>query len=176
MGHTTYRKDMARGRAAADKRANELKSLTAEQKAELREAFDLFDTDGSGAVDASELHTAMKALGFEPKKEEIAKMVREMDKDGDATVDFEEFCVMLAEKMNQKDGKEELLKGFKLFDDDNTGKISMKNFKRVAKELGENITDKELEEIIAEADTDKDGEINQDEFLKVMEKTGLLEA
>ena len=45
----------------------------------------------AGAVDASELHTAMKALGFELKKEEIAKMVREMDKDGDATVDFEEF-------------------------------------------------------------------------------------
>merc|ERR1712149_95779 len=139
---------MARGRAAADKRAAELKSLTDEQKAELREAFDLFDTDGSGAVDASELHTAMKALGFEPKKEEINKMVKEMDKDGDATVDFEEFCIMMAEKMNQKDGKEEMMKGFKLFDDD-TGKISFNNFKRVAKELGENLSDKELHEIIA---------------------------
>ena len=41
----------------------------------------------------------MKALGFEPKKEEISKMGKDMDKDGDATVDFEEFCVMLAEKM-----------------------------------------------------------------------------
>merc|ERR1712138_190293 len=117
----------------------------------------------------------MKALGFEPKKEEIAKMVREMDKDGDATVDFEEVCIMLAEKMNQKDGKEEMLKGFKLFDDDNTGKISMKNFKRVAKELGENLTDQELEAILGEADTDKDGEINEAEFLNVMVKTGLLE-
>merc|ERR1712164_139881 len=171
----THAKSMARGRAGADKRAGELKSLTEEQKGELREAFDLFDTDGSGAVDAAELHTAMKALGFEPKKEEIAKMVREMDKDGDATVDFEEFCIMLAEKMNQKDGKEELLKGFKLFDDDNTGKISMKNFKRVAKELGENLSDKELEDILGEADTDKDGEINEAEFLNVMVKTGLLE-
>merc|ERR1712205_246402 len=151
----TQSKKMPRGRAAADKRAGELKMLTDEQKAELKEAFELFDTDGSGAVDTSELHTAMKALGFEPKKEEIDKMVREM---------------------NKEDGKEELLKGFKLFDDDNTGKISFANFKRVAKELGENMTDKELEEIIAEADTDKDGEINQDEFLKVMEKTGLLEA
>merc|ERR1712216_526398 len=104
----------------------DLKNLTDEQKQELREAFDLFDTDGSGAVDFSELHTAMKALGFEPKKEEINKMVKEMDKDGDATVDFEEFCIMMAEKMNQKDGKEEMLKGFKLFDDDNTKKISFR--------------------------------------------------
>merc|ERR1712046_554717 len=141
--------DMARGRAGADKRAAELKNLT-------------------------ELHTAMKALGFEPKKEEIAKMVKEMDKDGDATVDFEEFCTMMAEKMNQKDGKEELLKGFKLFDDDKTGKISFKNFQRVAKELGENLSEAELKEILAEADTDGDGEINETEFLEVMKKTGLL--
>merc|ERR1712199_48101 len=168
--------NMARGRAAADKRAAELQNLTPEQKGELREAFDLFDTDGSGAVDATELHTAMKALGFEPKKEEISKMVKEMDKDGDATVDFEEFCVMMAEKMNQKDGKEEMMKGFKLFDDDNTGKISFKNFQRVAKELGENLSDAELKEILAEADEDGDGEINEAEFLAVMEKTGLLEA
>merc|ERR1711935_630962 len=167
--------NMARGRAGADKRAGELKNLTEEQKGELKEAFDLFDTDGSGAVDAAELHTAMKALGFEPKKEEISKVVKDMDKDGDATVDFEEFCIMLAEKMNQKDGKDEMMKGFALFDDDNTGKISFKNFKRVAKELGENLSDKELEGIIAEADTDGDGEISEAEFLAVMVKTGLLE-
>merc|ERR1719424_1572995 len=129
-----------RGRSGADKRAAELKNLTDEQKGELREAFDLFDTDDSGAVDFTELHTAMKALGFEPKKEEIAKMVKEMDKDGDATVDFEEFCVMMAEKMNQKDGKDEMLKGFKQFDVEGSGKISFKNFQRVAKELGENLT------------------------------------
>ena len=129
----------------------------------------------SGAVDFTELHTAMKALGFEPKKEEIAKMVKEMDKDGDASVDFEEFCIMLAEKMNQKDGKEEMMKGFKLFDEEGSGKISFKNFKKVAKELGESLSDEELTEIIAEADTDGDGEISEAEFLAVMVKTGLLE-
>ena len=45
-----------------------------EQKQEIREAFDLFDTDGSGTIDAKELKVAMRALGFEPKKEEIKKV------------------------------------------------------------------------------------------------------
>ena len=45
------------------------KELTEEQKQEIKEAFDLFDTDGSGTIDAKELKVAMRALGFEPKKE-----------------------------------------------------------------------------------------------------------
>ena len=56
--------------------------LTEEQKQEIREAFDLFDADGSGTIDVKELKVAMRALGFEPKKEEIKKMISDIDKEG----------------------------------------------------------------------------------------------
>ncbi|EOD27080.1 hypothetical protein EMIHUDRAFT_434941 [Emiliania huxleyi CCMP1516] len=165
--------------------------LTEEQKQEIREAFDLFDTDGSGTIDAKELKVAMRALGFEPKKarrrlrppgrrdaacerrEEIKKMIDEIDKDGSGTIEFDEFLQMMTQKMGEKDSREEILKAFRLFDDDDTGKITFSNLKRVAKELGENMTDEELQEMIDEADRDGDGEINEEEFLRIMKKTSL---
>lgn len=48
----------------------------------MQEAFDLFDTDGSEHIDAKELKVAMRALGFEPRKEEINKMIADIDRDG----------------------------------------------------------------------------------------------
>lgn len=89
------------------------------------------------------------------------------------TIDFNDFLMLMTMKMTEKDSKEEILKAFRLFDDDETGKISFKNLKRVAKELGENLTDEELQEMIDEADTDGDGEINEQDFLRIMKKTSL---
>ena len=76
-------------------------------------------------------------------------------------------------KMAERDPREEILKAFRLFDDDNTGKISLRNLKRVARELGETMTDDELQEMIDEADRDGDGEISEEDFIRVMKKTNL---
>ncbi|KAK4810091.1 hypothetical protein QYF61_007913 [Mycteria americana] len=161
------------GAASQRKKASPKLELTEEQKQEVREAFDLFDTDGTGNIDVKELKVAMRALGFEPKKEEIKKMISDIDKEGTGKISFNDFLVVMTQKMAEKDSKEEILKAFKLFDDDETGKISFKNLKRVAKELGENLTDEELQEMIDEADRDGDGEVNEQEFLRIMKKTSL---
>lgn len=66
-----------------------------------------------------------------------------------------------------------MLKAFRLFDDDNTGRITLKNLKRVARELGETMSDDELQEMIDEADRDGDGEISEEDFVRIMKKTNL---
>jgi len=149
------------------------KKLTDEQVSQIAQAFQLFDTDGSGTIETQELKIAMRALGFEPKQEEIDKMVRDVDDDGSGSVDYPEFLEMMAHKILNRDPVEEIDKAFKLFDDDQTGRVSFKNLKRVAKELGERLTDEELQEMIDEADRDGDGEVNNEEFQRIMKKTNL---
>eukprot|EP00768_Dysnectes_brevis_P006467 gnl/Dysnectes_brevis/510_a566_4584.p1 GENE.gnl/Dysnectes_brevis/510_a566_4584~~gnl/Dysnectes_brevis/510_a566_4584.p1 ORF type:complete len:175 (+),score=40.98 gnl/Dysnectes_brevis/510_a566_4584:28-525(+) len=163
----SYRKDGSRRKGHIEP------ELTEEQKHEIREAFELFDSDGSGSIDPKELKVAMRALGFEPKREELKKMIAEVDMEGKGSIDFNAFLRLMTAKMAERDSREEILKAFRLFDEDDTGKISFRNLKRVAKELGENLTDEELHEMIDEADRDGDGEISQEDFLRIMRRTSL---
>jgi hypothetical protein len=73
------------------------------QMQELREAFDLFDTDGSGTIDTKELQVALRALGFDSKKEKVRKMIADIDLDGSGTIDFDEFVEMMTGKMGDRD-------------------------------------------------------------------------
>ena len=115
----------------------------------------------AGYIDAKELKVAMRALGFEPKKEEVKKMIDVVDREGKGVIEFADFMELMTGKISERDPREEILKAFRLFDDDSTGKISLKNLKRVARELGETMVDEELQEMIDEADRDGDGEINE---------------
>ena len=69
--------------------------LTDDEVEELRQAFDLFDTDGSGTIDPKELRAAMQSLGFETKNQTIYQMIQDIDKDGDGDVDFDEFLDLM---------------------------------------------------------------------------------
>ena len=73
-------------------------------------------------------------------------------------------------KMQERDPIEEMKQAFRLFIDDDGEKITLKHLKRVAKELGENMTDEELQEMLEEADRDGDGMLNFEEFQRVVQK------
>eukprot|EP01083_Nonionella_stella_P034740 94990_1 len=144
--------------------------MSQEEMQEVKEAFNLFDTDNSGTIDVKELKAAMRALGFEVKKEEIRNMLMEFDKDGSGEIEFDEFIQMMSPRMASRDTKEEIMKVFKLFDEDDTGYITFRNLKRICQELGEDLTDEEIQEMVDEADRAGNGQVTADDFYRIMKK------
>ncbi|KAF4316304.1 hypothetical protein G195_010244 [Phytophthora kernoviae 00238/432] len=148
--------------------------LTEEQIAEFKEAFSLFDKDGDGTITTKELGTVMRSLGQNPTEAELQDMINEVDADGNGTIDFPEFLTMMARKMKDTDSEEEILEAFKVFDKDGNGFISAAELRHIMTNLGEKLTDEEVDEMIREADIDGDGQINYEEFVKMMMSNSLL--
>ncbi|CAG8794484.1 5161_t:CDS:2, partial [Gigaspora margarita] len=136
--------------------------ISDEQRVEIKEAFDLFDIDKDGALDPHELK-----VGFNEKKAEILEIIHKYDENNEGVISFEDFNKVMSEKILNRSPLDEIRKAFQLFDDDNTGKISLNNLKRIAMELGENLDEEELQAMINEFDLDEDGESSVN-FLKLL--------
>ena len=66
----------------------------------------------------------------------------------------------MARKMKDTDSEEEIKEAFRVFDKDGNGFISAAELRHVMTNLGEKLTDEEVDEMIREADTDGDGQVN----------------
>lgn len=142
--------------------------LSKEQIAEFKDAFVLFDKDGDGIVTTIELGTVMRSLGQNPTESELQDMINKVDADGDGCINFPEFLTMMARKMKDTDSEEEIKVAFRVFDKDGNGYISGAELRQVMTNLGEALTDEEIEEMIGEADIDGDNQVNYEEFVKMM--------
>merc|ERR1719450_1882071 len=96
-------------------------------------------------------------------------MIADLDQDGQA-IGFDDFLDNITQKLGDKETRGGIRKIFNLFDDDKTGSITLKNLKRVAKELGETMSEEELREMIERADSNGDGAITAEDFYTIMTK------
>ncbi|CAL9772929.1 unnamed protein product [Musa acuminata subsp. burmannicoides] len=140
-----------------------------EQITEFYATFCLFDKNGDGCITFEELSTVIKSLGLKPNEGEVHKMIREIDANGNGTIEFQEFLNLMASKLNKGiDSEDELKEAFKVFDKDQNGFISATELRNVMISLGEKLTDEEVAQMIREADLDGDGQVNFEEFVKMM--------
>ena len=94
--------------------------------------------------------------------------LHDADDDNNGTLDFAEFLVMMEHKMNEVDHEAEMRSVFKVYDRDGNGTISADELKYMMTQLGEPLTDAEVDEFIRVADVDNDGQIDYEEFVKCM--------
>ena len=145
-----------------------VENLSEETINQFHTIFELFDKDNSGSITTKELGTVMRNLGQNPSEEELKQMIREVDLNGNGTIDFKEFMCLMVKKMKDNDFDEELQEAFKVFDRDQNGYISSHELRHTMTNLGENLTPEEVEEMIKEADIDGDGQVDYQEFVKMM--------
>ncbi len=143
--------------------------LTEEQKREIKDAFSTFEEDG---ILPEELKTAMQTLGFDANNQEVLKILDKIDsKKG--PLKFDDFMDVMIEKTVDKDPEVEMRKAFKVLCEEGTDKITLKSLSKICADLGEKIGEEELQEMITEADKDQDEEVGEDDFVKIMQKTGM---
>ena len=62
---------------------------------EYREAFNIFDRDGSGTITSKELAIAMRSLGQNPSEDQLEKIMQEVDVDGNAFSFINPFLLLM---------------------------------------------------------------------------------
>ncbi len=151
----------------------EKSGLSNDEVDEIRQAFDLFDTNGTGKIDPKELKAAMQSLGFDTKNPTIYTLIADLDTPEAAKnggVNFDDFVGSINNKLGDKESKEGIHRIFELFiDDPNSDTITLSSLKKIAQELGENMSAEELKDMLERASSNGT-ELTFDEFYEIMTK------
>ena len=135
----------------------------------LQEAFSFFDKNQDGRITIRELRALMKSLGHNPTEEELQDIINKVDTDDSGTMECDEFLLVMSTRMNHLvDIEHELIEAFKVFDRNGNGLVSGEEVRHVMTYLGEEISNEDIDEIIAQHLLDKNGELNYENVVKEM--------
>jgi centrin-1 len=147
--------------------------LSQDEIDEIRQAFDLFDTNQTGKIDPKELKAAMQSLGFDTKNPTIFQMISELDTPDSQKkggIDFDTFVEAINNKLGDKETKDGIRRIFNLFiDDPQQETITLSSLRRIARELGEQMSNDELKDMLERASSNGT-ELTFEEFYDIMTK------
>uniref|UniRef100_A0A646QDU6 Calglandulin n=1 Tax=Hemiscolopendra marginata TaxID=943146 RepID=A0A646QDU6_9MYRI len=145
-------------------------AITEDQVNEIKQAFKLLDLDKDGHINAAEVKQMMEQLGIAVNDTHVQHIFNRLGKKGDGLITEEEFILLMNEfsSHNEDEIMEELLAAFRVFDKDGNGYITRDELRQAMELIGESVTDRALDEMLREADVDRDGRIDYSEFAKML--------
>src|SRR5690606_26455900 len=135
---------------------------------EIKELFQTFDKDNDGYICIKELATIMRSMGQNPSEQELQEISKQYDREETGRIEFNEFFHLIQQRMKEPKTEEELIEAFKVFDRDNEGVISAEEMAHALGSAGEKLSKEEIDDLIRLADVRGDGQINYEEFVKMM--------
>jgi calcium-dependent protein kinase len=141
---------------------------TKEETKELREVFKALDTNNDGMISKEELTAGIKKVNQFFTEQDIELLMRKIDNNKSKGIEYSEFVAAAIDRTKLL-SEEKILKCFKQLDKDNSGKISVLEFKQVFQ--GNNIVQEDVwKALVQEIDLNQDGEIEYEEFKKMLLK------
>ncbi|XP_037717620.1 calmodulin [Drosophila subpulchrella] len=146
-------------------------NLTEEQAKDLEMAFSLFDDQDLKVIPIKHLRQLMRAVGQHPSDLELQDINTEIDADGSGELYLSDFLYIMSQRYENMTTEDEIIAAFRVFDKQGTGFISESEFRHIMKNMGEQMSDDEVEEIIRDADSDHEGNIDYVKFVNMMSTT-----
>jgi len=148
-----------------------LEQLSPEQIEQFRKYFNMFDKEKKGYIHTSQVGQILRTMGQAFEERDLKQLIKEFDSDGSGEIEFEEFCALISRFVLEEDSgalEDELREAFRLYDKQGNGYINVSDLRDILRALDEKITEDELDEMIAEIDTDGSGTVDFDEFMEMM--------
>lgn len=145
--------------------------LTPQRLKELKELFNEIDEDGSGSIDTQELIKLMQRAGHKVDEAEAKDMIDQFDEDGSGEIEFIEFVDMMKQHEVEPVTEADLSELFKDLDTDGGGticKTELSVFMRQLMDDEDEFNDDDVDALMGEVDEDGSGEMDFDEFRKLM--------
>lgn len=140
-------------------------NLTKEQLEMYKEAFEAFDKNGDGTISAKELGVVMRKFGHNPTEAELQDLIYEIDQDGNGEIDFQEFVYLIEKKVKDAETYERSLDAFRVFDKQSKGYLSLNELRNILLNVGEKLTQDEVDEMLRDLDVDENAELDYYSFL-----------
>ena len=145
--------------------------LSNEEIEEIRQAFELFDSSGEGKLDPKELISSMKALNYDKENPTMYNLLADLEtfnSKKNERITFDEYVTAINAKLRDSESKEGVRRIFDMFiDDPNSDTININSLRKVALELGENMSNDDLKDML-ERTSSSGKEITFDEFYEIM--------
>jgi len=111
---------------------------------------------------------AMKKVGHNIKPDWLENMEDEIDQEGTGFISFEEFTAIVTKKMQADEDERELKEIFRVLDKEKKGEVNVSELRWILKNLGDDLTEDDIDDMIADVDTDGSGWVDYEEFAKLM--------
>ena len=135
---------------------------------EYKKVFELHSKGQEGNVNTKELANIFKSINIDASDEEMKEIIKKLDLEDKKEINYDEFLTIINQKEKDVNEEEEVLKAFKVFDKDGNGLININELKDIMLNMGNNWSENEINEMLAEADIDMDGYINYEDFVRTM--------